>query len=172
MLWSYSNLCATSSWCLGSFYLCRDWVRLCLFFRCDQVYACLTRTLRLLAVMENVQKQFLPSRSDLSFSLLSLVWWSRHEAFKLSLNKTLNLEFIQEGSKVTDLESTDSKTYAKAYFYISFTFSFQLTGNMKLFKDENNVCVQHFRWPHYGKVIKDEVLSVSVYNCSKVFSNR
>ncbi|XP_029006107.1 fer-1-like protein 4 [Betta splendens] len=31
---------------------------------------------------------------------------------------------------------------------------------------------EHFRWPHYGKVIKDEVLSVSVYNCSKVFSNR
>lgn len=32
--------------------------------------------------------------------------------------------------------------------------------------------LQHFRWPHYGKVIKHEVLSVSVYNCSKVFSNR
>ncbi|XP_028262078.1 fer-1-like protein 4 [Parambassis ranga] len=31
---------------------------------------------------------------------------------------------------------------------------------------------EHFRWPHYGKVISDEVLSVSVYNCSKVFSNR
>ncbi|KAM9362008.1 fer-1-like protein 4 [Symphorus nematophorus] len=31
---------------------------------------------------------------------------------------------------------------------------------------------EHFRWPHYGKVIKDEVLSISVYNCSKVFSNR
>ncbi|XP_037303839.1 fer-1-like protein 4 [Pungitius pungitius] len=31
---------------------------------------------------------------------------------------------------------------------------------------------EHFRWPHYGKVIRDEVLSVSVYNCSKVFSNR
>uniref|UniRef100_W5MHL5 Fer-1 like family member 4 n=1 Tax=Lepisosteus oculatus TaxID=7918 RepID=W5MHL5_LEPOC len=28
-----------------------------------------------------------------------------------------------------------------------------------------------FRWPHYGKLIKDEMLSVSVYNCSKVFSN-
>ncbi|CAB1314447.1 unnamed protein product [Coregonus sp. 'balchen'] len=28
------------------------------------------------------------------------------------------------------------------------------------------------QWPHYGKVIKGEVLSVSVYNCSKVFSNR
>ncbi|XP_069567394.1 fer-1-like protein 4 [Brachyistius frenatus] len=37
-----------------------------------------------------------------------------------------------------------------------------------------NVAVfnEHFRWPHYGKVIQDEVLSVSVYNCSKVFSNR
>ncbi|XP_031705495.1 fer-1-like protein 4 [Anarrhichthys ocellatus] len=34
------------------------------------------------------------------------------------------------------------------------------------------VCAQHFRWPHYGKVIRDEVLSISVYNCSKVFSNR
>ncbi|XP_058488607.1 fer-1-like protein 4 [Solea solea] len=31
---------------------------------------------------------------------------------------------------------------------------------------------EHFRWPHYGKVIKDEVFSVSVYNSSKVFSNR
>ncbi|MBN3298130.1 OTOF protein, partial [Amia calva] len=31
---------------------------------------------------------------------------------------------------------------------------------------------QHFRWPHYGKVIRDEMLSVSVYNSSKVFSNR
>ncbi|KAI9549079.1 hypothetical protein NQZ68_003614 [Dissostichus eleginoides] len=31
---------------------------------------------------------------------------------------------------------------------------------------------QHFRWPHYGKEIRDEVLSISVYNCSKVFSNR
>uniref|UniRef100_A0A7N6B0G8 C2 domain-containing protein n=1 Tax=Anabas testudineus TaxID=64144 RepID=A0A7N6B0G8_ANATE len=31
---------------------------------------------------------------------------------------------------------------------------------------------EHFRWPHYGKGIKDEVLSISVYNCSKVFSNR
>ncbi|XP_035485892.2 fer-1-like protein 4 [Scophthalmus maximus] len=31
---------------------------------------------------------------------------------------------------------------------------------------------ENFRWPHYGKMIKDEVLSISVYNCSKVFSNR
>ncbi|XP_033995078.1 fer-1-like protein 4 isoform X1 [Trematomus bernacchii] len=31
---------------------------------------------------------------------------------------------------------------------------------------------EHFRWPHYGKEIRDEVLSISVYNCSKVFSNR
>ncbi|XP_034389646.1 fer-1-like protein 4 [Cyclopterus lumpus] len=31
---------------------------------------------------------------------------------------------------------------------------------------------ENFRWPHFGKVIKDEVLSVSVYNSSKVFSNR
>ncbi|KAM4587956.1 fer-1-like protein 4 [Odontesthes bonariensis] len=31
---------------------------------------------------------------------------------------------------------------------------------------------EHFRWPHYGKVITDEVLSVRVYNCSRVFSNR
>ncbi|KAJ8412157.1 hypothetical protein AAFF_G00144240 [Aldrovandia affinis] len=31
---------------------------------------------------------------------------------------------------------------------------------------------EYFRWPHYGKVIKDEMLSISVYNCSKVFSNR
>ncbi|XP_041834380.1 fer-1-like protein 4 [Melanotaenia boesemani] len=31
---------------------------------------------------------------------------------------------------------------------------------------------ENFRWPHYGKVITDEVLSISVYNCSKFFSNR
>uniref|UniRef100_A0A8C4Z2Y8 C2 domain-containing protein n=1 Tax=Gadus morhua TaxID=8049 RepID=A0A8C4Z2Y8_GADMO len=37
-----------------------------------------------------------------------------------------------------------------------------------------NVAVfnQHFRWPHYGNIMKDEVLCVSVYNMSKVFSNR
>ncbi|XP_017286969.1 fer-1-like protein 4 [Kryptolebias marmoratus] len=37
-----------------------------------------------------------------------------------------------------------------------------------------NVAVfnEHFRWPHYGKEITDEVLSVHVFNCSKVFSNR
>ncbi|KAM9178029.1 fer-1-like protein 4 [Mergus octosetaceus] len=29
-----------------------------------------------------------------------------------------------------------------------------------------------FRWPHYGKLIVGEVLSIKVYNCSKVFSNR
>ncbi|KAI6073933.1 Fer-1-like protein 4 [Aix galericulata] len=29
-----------------------------------------------------------------------------------------------------------------------------------------------FRWPHYGKLIMGEVLSIKVYNCSKVFSNR
>ncbi|XP_063816242.1 fer-1-like protein 4 [Pseudophryne corroboree] len=31
---------------------------------------------------------------------------------------------------------------------------------------------EHFRWPHYGRVVSDEVLTVKVYNCSKVFSNR
>ncbi|XP_065548005.1 fer-1-like protein 4 [Lathamus discolor] len=29
-----------------------------------------------------------------------------------------------------------------------------------------------FRWPHYGKLAMGETLSVKVYNCSKVFSNR
>uniref|UniRef100_A0A8C3DYU5 Uncharacterized protein n=1 Tax=Corvus moneduloides TaxID=1196302 RepID=A0A8C3DYU5_CORMO len=29
-----------------------------------------------------------------------------------------------------------------------------------------------FRWPHYGKLIMGETLSIKVYNCSKVFSNR
>lgn len=32
--------------------------------------------------------------------------------------------------------------------------------------------MQNFRWPHYGKMIRDEVLSISVYNCSRVFSDR
>ncbi|KAM6927320.1 LOW QUALITY PROTEIN: fer-1-like protein 4 [Xenentodon cancila] len=31
---------------------------------------------------------------------------------------------------------------------------------------------EHFRWPHFGKVITDEVLSISLYNSSKFFSNR
>uniref|UniRef100_A0A3Q2XY42 Fer-1 like family member 4 n=1 Tax=Hippocampus comes TaxID=109280 RepID=A0A3Q2XY42_HIPCM len=34
------------------------------------------------------------------------------------------------------------------------------------------VCMQSFRWPHYGKVIRHEVLTIRVYNFSKVFSNR
>uniref|UniRef100_A0A8C4XN19 C2 domain-containing protein n=1 Tax=Falco tinnunculus TaxID=100819 RepID=A0A8C4XN19_FALTI len=29
-----------------------------------------------------------------------------------------------------------------------------------------------FCWPHYGKLVVGEVLSIKVYNCSKVFSNR
>uniref|UniRef100_A0A8C0AN34 C2 domain-containing protein n=1 Tax=Buteo japonicus TaxID=224669 RepID=A0A8C0AN34_9AVES len=29
-----------------------------------------------------------------------------------------------------------------------------------------------FRWPHYGKLVMGEMLSIKVYNCSKVFSNR
>uniref|UniRef100_A0A8C5QKH4 C2 domain-containing protein n=1 Tax=Leptobrachium leishanense TaxID=445787 RepID=A0A8C5QKH4_9ANUR len=29
-----------------------------------------------------------------------------------------------------------------------------------------------FRWPHYGKLVFEEVLTVKLYNCSKVFSNR
>ncbi|XP_075033605.1 fer-1-like protein 4 [Mixophyes fleayi] len=31
---------------------------------------------------------------------------------------------------------------------------------------------EHFRWPHYGKVVSEEVLTIKVYNCSKVFTNR
>uniref|UniRef100_A0A3Q3WRE7 C2 domain-containing protein n=1 Tax=Mola mola TaxID=94237 RepID=A0A3Q3WRE7_MOLML len=31
---------------------------------------------------------------------------------------------------------------------------------------------EHFSWPYYSKMIRDEVLCISVYNCSKVFSNR
>ncbi|XP_038015240.1 fer-1-like protein 4 isoform X3 [Motacilla alba alba] len=29
-----------------------------------------------------------------------------------------------------------------------------------------------FHWPHYGKLVMGEMLSIKVYNCSKVFSNR
>ncbi|XP_045079897.1 fer-1-like protein 4 [Coregonus clupeaformis] len=47
------------------------------------------------------------------------------------------------------------------------------THKTKILQCENIAILnEHFRWPHYGKVIKGEVLSVSVYNCSKVFSNR
>ncbi|OPJ82667.1 fer-1-like protein 4 [Patagioenas fasciata monilis] len=31
---------------------------------------------------------------------------------------------------------------------------------------------EFFRWPHYGKLVMGEMLSIKVYNCSKVFSNR
>ncbi|XP_077108019.1 fer-1-like protein 4 [Ranitomeya variabilis] len=31
---------------------------------------------------------------------------------------------------------------------------------------------ENFRWPHYGKIVSEEVLTVKVYNCSKVFTNR
>ncbi|XP_034548431.1 fer-1-like protein 4 [Notolabrus celidotus] len=47
------------------------------------------------------------------------------------------------------------------------------THKTRVLKCENvAIFNEHFRWPHYGKVIREEVLSVSVYNCSKVFSNR
>ncbi|XP_041433518.1 fer-1-like protein 4 isoform X1 [Xenopus laevis] len=29
-----------------------------------------------------------------------------------------------------------------------------------------------YRWPHYGKPVDEELLTLKVYNCSKVFSNR
>uniref|UniRef100_A0A8C5TYN9 C2 domain-containing protein n=1 Tax=Malurus cyaneus samueli TaxID=2593467 RepID=A0A8C5TYN9_9PASS len=35
-----------------------------------------------------------------------------------------------------------------------------------------SIFLQLFRWPHYGKLVMGEMLSVKVYNCSKVFSNR
>ncbi|MBN3325149.1 FR1L4 protein, partial [Atractosteus spatula] len=47
------------------------------------------------------------------------------------------------------------------------------THKTRILQCENEaVFNEHFRWPHYGKLIKDEMLSISVYNCSKVFSNR
>uniref|UniRef100_A0A3Q3GKY8 Fer-1 like family member 4 n=1 Tax=Labrus bergylta TaxID=56723 RepID=A0A3Q3GKY8_9LABR len=47
------------------------------------------------------------------------------------------------------------------------------THKTRVLKCENlAIFNEQFRWPHYGKVIREEVLSVSVYNCSKVFSNR
>uniref|UniRef100_A0A3B4A4R9 C2 domain-containing protein n=1 Tax=Periophthalmus magnuspinnatus TaxID=409849 RepID=A0A3B4A4R9_9GOBI len=38
--------------------------------------------------------------------------------------------------------------------------------------EDTAVFNEYFRWPHYGKLSKDEVLSVCVYNCSRIFSNR
>ncbi|XP_028854835.1 fer-1-like protein 4 isoform X2 [Denticeps clupeoides] len=47
------------------------------------------------------------------------------------------------------------------------------THKTKILQCENiAIFNEHFRWPHYGKIIRDEVLSISVYNCSKMFSNR
>ncbi|KAK7899448.1 hypothetical protein WMY93_020301 [Mugilogobius chulae] len=38
--------------------------------------------------------------------------------------------------------------------------------------EDTAVFNEYFRWPHYGKLDKDEVLCVSVYNSSRIFSNR
>ncbi|XP_060713707.1 fer-1-like protein 4 [Tachysurus vachellii] len=47
------------------------------------------------------------------------------------------------------------------------------THKTKILQCENiAIFNEHFRWPHYGKIVKNEVLSISVYNCSKMFSNR
>ncbi|XP_066527462.1 fer-1-like protein 4 [Hoplias malabaricus] len=47
------------------------------------------------------------------------------------------------------------------------------THKTKILQCENiAIFNENFRWPHYGKIMKDEVLSISVYNCSKMFSNR
>nr|XP_017213881.1 fer-1-like protein 4 [Danio rerio] len=47
------------------------------------------------------------------------------------------------------------------------------THKTKILQCENiAIFNEHFRWPHYGKVERDEVLSISVFNCSKMFSNR
>lgn len=47
------------------------------------------------------------------------------------------------------------------------------THKTKILQCENlAIFNEQFRWPHYGKGIRDEVLTVNVYNGSKVFSNR
>ncbi|TSK16233.1 Fer-1-like protein 4 [Bagarius yarrelli] len=47
------------------------------------------------------------------------------------------------------------------------------THKTKILQCENiAVFNEHFRWPYFGKIIKNEVLSINVYNCSKMFSNR
>ncbi|XP_046882515.1 fer-1-like protein 4 [Hypomesus transpacificus] len=47
------------------------------------------------------------------------------------------------------------------------------THKTKILQCENlAIFNEQFRWPHYGKGIGNEVLTISVYNCSKVFSNR
>ncbi|TRY91494.1 hypothetical protein DNTS_029472 [Danionella cerebrum] len=47
------------------------------------------------------------------------------------------------------------------------------THKTKILQCENlAIFNENFRWPHYGKVERDEVLSICVYNCSKMFSNR
>uniref|UniRef100_A0A8C6SU99 Fer-1 like family member 4 n=1 Tax=Neogobius melanostomus TaxID=47308 RepID=A0A8C6SU99_9GOBI len=39
-------------------------------------------------------------------------------------------------------------------------------------REDTAIFNEYFRWPHYGKLGKDEVLTVCVYNCSRIFSNR
>ncbi|XP_063071629.1 fer-1-like protein 4 [Engraulis encrasicolus] len=47
------------------------------------------------------------------------------------------------------------------------------THKTKILQCENiAIFNEHFRWPHYGKMVRDEVLSISVFNCSKMFSHR
>uniref|UniRef100_A0AAV2MM10 C2 domain-containing protein n=1 Tax=Knipowitschia caucasica TaxID=637954 RepID=A0AAV2MM10_KNICA len=38
--------------------------------------------------------------------------------------------------------------------------------------EETAVFNEYFRWPHYGNLRRDEALSICVYNCSRIFSNR
>ncbi|KAK6479518.1 fer-1-like protein 4 [Huso huso] len=47
------------------------------------------------------------------------------------------------------------------------------THKIKKTQCENEaVFNEQFTWPHYGKLIREEMLSIKVYNCSKVFSSR
>uniref|UniRef100_A0A3B1KAX2 Fer-1 like family member 4 n=1 Tax=Astyanax mexicanus TaxID=7994 RepID=A0A3B1KAX2_ASTMX len=47
------------------------------------------------------------------------------------------------------------------------------THKTKILQCENvAIFKENFRWPHYGKIQKDEVLTISVYNSSRMFSNR
>ncbi|KYO40974.1 otoferlin isoform A [Alligator mississippiensis] len=55
---------------------------------------------------------------------------------------------------------------------LSFRGSTQKTKKVRCTQGQDAVFGELFRWPHYGKLIMEEMLIVKVYNCSKVFSNR
>ncbi|XP_063311821.1 fer-1-like protein 4 [Pelobates fuscus] len=55
---------------------------------------------------------------------------------------------------------------------VSMTFRGFTHKSKKILSSHTAEFSELYRWPHYGKLVFEEVLCVKVYNCSRVFSNR